>query len=208
MDLSLLPLTVFLLLLATFAGACPASERAALLAFKASMYDDTMGIFSTWTGSNCCSNWYGISCDPTNGRVADITLRGEAEHPPVFLPSAQAGKPGFMSGTISPEICKINRLTTLVLADWKNISGSIPSCISELPILRIIDVVGNRIDGELPEGIGKLKTMTVLNVADNLIDGRIPKSLTELSSLMHLDLSNNRLTGIIPSNFGNLRYSK
>ncbi|URE48435.1 DNA-damage-repair toleration protein [Musa troglodytarum] len=72
---------------------------------------------------NCCSRWYGVSCDPTTGRVADITLRGESEDP-ILARAGHSG--GLMSGRISPEICRLDRLTTLILADWKQISGPIP----------------------------------------------------------------------------------
>lgn len=204
-----LSVVFFLLLVSSstaFASSCPPSDLAALLDFKASMEESKMGFFRTWTGTNCCKGWYGISCDQNNGRVADIELRGETEHPPVYLHSSRiAPTPGFMSGKIPVSICNLDRLTTLVLAEWKNISGTIPDCIVNLPILRILDLVGNKITGKLPEKIGKLQRLTVLNVGDNLIHGSIPSSLPNLKSLMHLDLSDNKLTGTIPSNFGNLK---
>ncbi|KAL2499649.1 Leucine-rich repeat (LRR) family protein [Abeliophyllum distichum] len=101
-----------------------------------------------------------------------------------------------MTGTISPAICKLTRLSSLTIADWKGISGTIPPCIASLPFLRIIDLIGNQLTGEIPADIGRLSRLSVLNVADNQISGTIPRSLTNLSSLMHLDLRSNKISGI------------
>ncbi|KAJ4827999.1 hypothetical protein Tsubulata_006182 [Turnera subulata] len=202
------PVTVTLiaLLLAVVATtstvqACSASDHAALLAFKSSLTEPYLGIFHTWTGTDCCSGWYGISCDPTTSRVADINLRGESEDP-IF---EKAGRSGYMTGSISPSICQLDRLTTLIIADWKGVSGSIPECITALSSLRILDLIGNKISGEIPSAIGNLQRLTVLNLADNQISGVIPPSLTKLASLKHLDISNNQISGNLPADFGNLK---
>lgn len=193
---------VFFTFIVSCVNSCPPSDRAALLAFKAALHEPYLGIFNSWTGYDCCHNWYGVSCDPETHRVADINLRGESEDP-IFEKSHRTG---YMTGTISPEICKLERLSSLTIADWKGITGTIPSCITSLPFLRIIDLIGNKLSGELPIDIGRLsRSLTVLNVADNMITGRLPRSLTNLSSLMHLDLRNNLMRGTIPRNFGKLR---
>ena len=180
---------------------CPPSEREALLSIKTGLHDPYLGIFSSWTGSDCCHGWYGVTCDPITNRVADINLRGESEDP-IF---EKAHRTGFMTGSISPAICNLDRLSTLVIADWKAISGEIPACITSLPLLRIVDLIGNRIFGDIPADIGRLSELTVLNLADNLLTGSIPRSIVNLGRLMHLDLRNNRLTGILPSDMGRLK---
>ncbi|PKI31654.1 hypothetical protein CRG98_047938, partial [Punica granatum] len=38
------------------AAGCPASDREALLAFKASLNEPYLGIFQTWSGTDCCRN--------------------------------------------------------------------------------------------------------------------------------------------------------
>ncbi|KAL2517661.1 Leucine-rich repeat (LRR) family protein [Abeliophyllum distichum] len=139
--------------------------------FKAALHEPYLGIFNSWTGTDCCHNWYGVSCDPETQRVADINLRGESEDP-IFR---KAHRTGYMTGTISPAICKLTRLSSLTIADWKGISGTIPPCIASLPFLRIIDLIGNQLTGEIPADIGRLSRLSVLNVADNQISGTIPK---------------------------------
>ncbi|KAJ7980752.1 Leucine-rich repeat receptor-like protein kinase family [Quillaja saponaria] len=194
-------ITVVLLIVSSAVQSCPPSERAALLAFKSALHEPYLGIFNSWTGTDCCHNWYGISCDPQSGRVADITLRGESEDK-IFQ---KAHRTGYMTGYISPAICKLTRLQSITIADWKGISGEIPSCITRLPFMRIIDLVGNRISGVIPADIGRLHRLTVLNVADNAISGQIPTSLTNLSTLMHLDLRSNRISGPLPQSFDKLQ---
>ncbi|KAM4082501.1 hypothetical protein ACJW30_11G179300 [Castanea mollissima] len=196
----IVPLTLTLTVISTV-NSCPPSDRAALLAFKAALTEPYLGIFNTWTGNDCCSSkWYGVNCDPTTNRVADINLRGESEDP-IFVKS---GRTGYMTGSISPEICKLDRLTNLIVADWKGISGEIPKCLTSLSSLRILDLIGNKLTGEIPADIGNLKRVTVLNVADNSISGQIPASIVGMSSLMHLDLRNNKISGEIPADFGKL----
>ncbi|KAK8513501.1 hypothetical protein V6N12_052685 [Hibiscus sabdariffa] len=136
--------TIFSLLVFSIISAvnsCPPSDRATLLAFKAALHEPYLGIFNSWTGTDCCRNWYGVSCDQETYRVADINLRGESEDP-IF---ERAHRTGF----ISPEICKLARLSSITIADWKGITGEIPKCITGLPFLCILDLIGNRISGEI-----------------------------------------------------------
>ncbi|GKV22230.1 hypothetical protein SLEP1_g32113 [Rubroshorea leprosula] len=194
---------IVLLLLAVSSAveSCSPTDRAALLDFKAALHEPYLGIFNSWTGDDCCHDWYGVTCDPQTYRVADIDLRGESEDP--FFERAK--RTGYMTGTISPEICKLTRLSSLTMADWKGITSEIPPCITRLPFLRILDLIGNKISGRIPAGMGRLRRLTVLSLADNQITERIPPSLTNLSSLMHLDLRNNKIYGPLPRDFGRLR---
>ncbi|CAI9106563.1 OLC1v1005751C1 [Oldenlandia corymbosa var. corymbosa] len=194
----------FLFLFATIFSAvhgCPPSDRAALLAFKAALSEPYIGIFNSWKGNDCCHGWYGVQCDPVHRRVADINLHGISEEP-IFQ---KAHRTGYMTGKISPEICKLSWLSSLTVAEWKGISGSIPACITSLPFLRHIDLTGNKISGELPADIGRLSRLVLLHVADNQIAGQIPRSLTNLTSLAHLDLRNNLIQGTIPSDIGKMK---
>lgn len=194
-------LLIFLAVSSSVVNCCPPSERAALLAFKAALHEPYLGIFNSWTGNDCCHNWYGVSCDQETHRVADINLRGESEDP-IFQ---RAHRTGYMTGYISPAVCKLTRLSSFTLADWKGISGEIPRCISSIPYLRILDLIGNKLSGDIPRDIGRLHRLAVLNIADNNISGTIPPSIANLSSLMHLDLRNNRISGPIPGSIGRLR---
>lgn len=196
-------LVVLVLAASSAVESCPPSDREALLAFKAALHEPYVGVFKTWQGADCCHNWYGVSCDLHSGRVADISLRGVSEEP-LFRKAHRTGT-AFMSGHISPAVCRLSRLSSLTVADWKGITGEILRCITSLPFLRILDLVGNRLSGTIPADIGRLQRLTVLNVADNLISGEIPSSVTNLAGLMHLDLRNNRIGGELPRRMGSMR---
>ncbi|KAF7824521.1 DNA damage-repair/toleration protein DRT100-like [Senna tora] len=204
--MAFLPLCIIVIIAVTSAtvNSCPPSDRAALLAFKAALTGPYSGIFDSWTGTDCCVNWYGVVCDPTTHRVADINLRGDSDDQPI-LQKASGGRSGCLTGSISPEICRLDRLTNLVVSGWKGISGEIPSCITSLSSLRVLDLIGNQLSGEIPKDIGKMQQLTVLNLADNAISGEIPASIVYLAGLKHLDLSNNQISGEIPADFGKLR---
>ncbi|KAG2576296.1 hypothetical protein PVAP13_6NG016198 [Panicum virgatum] len=87
---------VLVLVPAAAAAACSAADRDALLSIRAALTEARLGVFSSWAGTDCCAGWYGVGCDPTDGRVADLSLRGEAEDAVM----APAGRPasGVMSG--------------------------------------------------------------------------------------------------------------
>ncbi|KAG2240653.1 hypothetical protein Bca52824_097148 [Brassica carinata] len=168
---------------------CSPSDQTALNAFKSTLSEPNLGIFNTWSeNTDCCKDWYGISCDPDSGRVTDISLRGESEDA-IFQ---KAGRSGYMSGSIDPAVCGLTALTSFVLADWKGISGEIPPCTTSLASLRILDLAGNRITGEIPTDIGNSPSS-------------IPSSLTSLAELKHLELTENGISGEIPADFGSLK---
>ncbi|KAE9593288.1 hypothetical protein Lal_00028698 [Lupinus albus] len=198
-------LLLIITLVASPVESCPPSEWAALMAFKAALTEPNFGIFNSWRGTNCCYHWYGINCDPTTRRVADITLGGLtiADHNPHVTTNRTAT--GYMTGYISPSICKLKQLSTLTISEWKGISGNIPRCITTLSLLQFIDLSGNIISGKVPYNIGHLTQLTVLNLADNHISGRIPRTLVNLKNLMILDLRNNAMEGPIPPDFGKLK---
>ncbi|XP_078439589.1 uncharacterized protein LOC144709817 isoform X3 [Wolffia australiana] len=202
---SLVPLVVVLFLSAGSPSpieSCATGDLQSLLEFKSSLRDSNAGVLSTWTGSDCCSKWYGVSCNAATGRVEGVNLHGAAADLGI---SEVSPAQRTISGEISPAICRLDMLSTFVLAYWRNISGSIPPCLTSLAKLRILDLVGNQIAGRIPPDLGRLSRLTVIALADNQISGQIPPSISKLAALMHLDLSNNRITGSIPASIGDLK---
>lgn len=138
------------------------------MSIKASLTEPNFGIFHTWRGTNCCYKWYGITCDPTTLRVAEINLNGLTvadKHRPLNRHATT----GYMTGHISPSVCNLTQLSSVTISDWKGISGNIPHCITTLSLLQALDLSSNHITGKVPENIGSLMPLTMLNLADNRI---------------------------------------
>ncbi|KAJ4773156.1 Polygalacturonase inhibitor 1 [Rhynchospora pubera] len=127
-------------------------------------------------------NFHGeIQCD-NNGRIHYLTLLSITASAP--FPEA---------------ICDLTELEGLSLLSLYNLYGPIPSCISQLSNLNLLDIERTGLSGSLPESLflnhQKLK---YLILTSNAFSGSIPTSLSTIPTLSDLDLSNNSLTGTIP----------
>ncbi|XVF19893.1 hypothetical protein REPUB_Repub11eG0150700 [Reevesia pubescens] len=93
--------------------------------------------------------------------------------------------------------------TLIVLYMGRNqITGSIPSGITNLVNLMGIGLEYNQLTGTIPNSIGKLKKLQVVAFGGNALTGRIPTSLGNLSLLSKIGLERNLLEGSIPTEFG------
>jgi hypothetical protein len=80
-----------------------------------------------------------------------------------------------------------------------SLSGGIPSELTKLKGLRMLNLSRNYLAGGIPEQIGNLSLLESLDLSWNKISGPIPLSMSYLSSLNFLNLSNNNLSGEIPT---------
>ena len=85
-----------------------------------------------------------------------------------------------------------------------NLSGSIPSSISNLSGLLILQLQSNSLTGSIPSSLGDVDDLVLVQLDRNQLSGSIPSSLGNLTDLQHLTLDNNLLSGSIPSQLGNL----
>ncbi|KAI3899403.1 hypothetical protein MKW92_050599 [Papaver armeniacum] len=85
------------------------------------------------------------------------------------------------------------------------ISGSVPSLISNAPLLVSLSAHGCSIQGSLPSSISNLSRLQSLVLSGNNITGRIPKSICKIFSLQELYLYDNNITGTVPSCITNLK---
>ncbi|XP_031479908.1 putative leucine-rich repeat receptor-like serine/threonine-protein kinase At2g24130 [Nymphaea colorata] len=167
------------------------TDRAALLAFKASTFSET-NVLSNWTftddqdASSIC-NWIGVTCQDImlRKRVVNLTLNRKG-----------------LRGTISPLISNLSALVTLVLSE-NELHGVIPYPMSDLKSLKQLSLEGNQLQHRVPD-LSSLSGLTYISLANNHFSGEIPRFLfRNCTRLQYLDLSGNKFHGTIPPEIGN-----
>ncbi|VFQ76266.1 unnamed protein product [Cuscuta campestris] len=140
------------------------------------------GIFKFWRQEDTdpCS-WNGVKCDPKSKRVISLSLPNHK-----------------LSGPISPDIGKLEKLQFLVLHD-NNFYGTIPLELGNCTMLKSLLLQGNYLSGMIPDQLGNLSYLENMDLSGNSLSGNIPQSLGKLEKLRTLNVSNNFLTGQIPS---------
>lgn len=102
-----------------------------------------------------------------------------------------------LSGTIPFSFGNLFELEEFMISD-NNVSGSIPSLLSNATKLIQLQLDTNQISGLIPREIGNLANLEVFFAWQNQLEGSIPSTLASCSNLEALDLSHNSLTGSIP----------
>ncbi|PNT75728.1 hypothetical protein BRADI_1g37562v3, partial [Brachypodium distachyon] len=74
------------------------------------------------------------------------------------------------------------------------------------PFVTGIDLSGNSLSGEIPSELTNLKGIQLLNMSRNYLSRSIPKEIGNLKMLESLDLSWNKLSGPIPPSISNLMF--
>ncbi|PIA29858.1 hypothetical protein AQUCO_05800142v1 [Aquilegia coerulea] len=168
---------------------CHIDDETGLLAFKAGITQDPMGKLSSWIpGTDCCT-WSGIWCLAKDKRVSSLSLYEE-------------GDPDFtLSGTISPSLSKVRYLQGLLLQNLRNLTGTFPTFVFDLPDLNGLSLDNNKLTGSLPLDIGQklYRRLVTLTLSGNQFTGQIPSSISQLVHLRDLDLAGNQFSGPIPS---------
>ncbi|WOK99977.1 hypothetical protein Cni_G08689 [Canna indica] len=98
-----------------------------------------------------------------------------------------------------------SRLLQIYIQD-NRIHGAIPSNISKLQNLTLLNLSGNLLQGTVPKELFLLPNLERAGLNNNMLHGRIPSVPNDLTtSLGLLDLSHNHLSGGIPSSISNLK---
>ncbi|CAH9120521.1 unnamed protein product [Cuscuta epithymum] len=160
---------------------CLSPDGEALNNFRiATMSSD--GVLKHWRPEDAdpCG-WNGVECDPKSKHVTSLSL-----------PNLK------LSGPISPDIGKLEKLQFLVLHD-NNFYGAIPPELGNCTLLRSLLLQGNYLSGTIPDQMGNLSDLENMDLSSNSLSGNIPPSLGKLVKLITFNVSNNFLTGQIPS---------
>ena len=109
-----------------------------------------------------------------------------------------------LTGTIPSELSNLASLEWLSLS-FNQLTGTIPVELEKLASLRILVLHDNQLTGSVPVELGNLASLEVLILSDNRLTGTIPVELENLAAtLRRLDLDDNQLEGTIPQSWATL----
>ncbi|KAJ0699764.1 putative leucine-rich repeat domain superfamily [Helianthus annuus] len=92
---------------------------------------------------------------------------------------------------------------------WTNLSGPVPSFLSQLPNLNFLDLSFNNLTGSIPPELSKLTNLGALHLDRYKLTGVIPESFgTFTGNVPDPYLSHNQLTGYVPISLGYLNFSR
>mmetsp|Transcript_32921 Transcript_32921/g.49703 ORF Transcript_32921/g.49703 Transcript_32921/m.49703 type:complete len:697 (+) Transcript_32921:122-2212(+) len=98
--------------------------------------------------------------------------------------------------------CNENGEVTHIVLEDNQLSGEIPSEISALSSLEVLNLDGNFITGSIPTELGRLAAATKISLKENQIKGSIPNEFGLLTKLKQIYLSRNQITGVLPTSIG------
>ena len=88
---------------------------------------------------------------------------------------------------------------------YNNLSGEIPSRLSDLSELKHLILQGNHLTGEIPSELSNLGKLQELWLNNNSLTGEIPPELGNVDTLRKLYVHYNDLSGSVPESLGSAR---
>ncbi|KAJ1700695.1 hypothetical protein LUZ63_000474 [Rhynchospora breviuscula] len=138
-----------------------------------------------WTangGDPCAEQWQGVQC--VNSNITSITINA-----------------ANLGGELGNSLGSFTSIITLDLSN-NNIGGTIPE---NLPItIQRIFLSANQLTGSIPTSLSQLAFLTDMSLNNNLLSGELPDSFQSLTGLINLDLSSNNLSGPLPPSMASL----
>eukprot|EP01041_Mallomonas_annulata_P009574 gene9574-19896_t len=156
--------------------------------------------------SDVCT-WAGVTC--TIGVVTGISITdpGATGSLPTSLGDITSLTSLIIASTslIGVIPTTLDKLTSLSVLDITNngFTGSLP-VLTDLILLRNLDLSGNSFSGSILSSIGTLTNLVTLNLGDNSLTGSIPTSLGDVLLLTRIDLGRNSLSGSLPTTLSKL----
>ncbi|XP_047317549.1 probably inactive leucine-rich repeat receptor-like protein kinase At3g28040 [Impatiens glandulifera] len=172
-----------------------------LIVFKSDLHDPK-SLLQSWNedDSTPCS-WQFIKCDPSTGKVSDLTLdslalsgkigRGLQKLQSLKVLSLSSNNlTGSLAGAIPANLERLN-------LSRNGFSGVIPeSLLSNMGALKFLDLSENSFSGPISSNFfSNCPPLRFLSLAANAFEGSIPVSLKECSTLNSLNLSRNHFSG-------------
>ncbi|PKI34105.1 hypothetical protein CRG98_045460 [Punica granatum] len=92
---------------------------------------------------------------------------------------------------------------SLASCHLKALPGKIPSCMVDVPSLKVLNLRNNKLNGCIPEGFPRTCGLKTLDLSRNSLQGQIPQSLSNCMMLEVLDIGNNQIEGGFPCHLKN-----
>lgn len=164
-----------------------AKERKILEDFYRKANGDAWDNKGGWLESDTpVKKWYGITAD-NDGRVIEISF-----------------ELNNLSGSISPEICKLKKLEKININMANLNESAIPENIGDLTELTHLVIKQSGLTGKIPVSIKNLKKLQVINLDGNLLTGELLAEMGELIDLVEISFSRNDFSGSVPDSWKNL----
>jgi Metallo-peptidase family M12/Putative metal-binding motif len=105
-----------------------------------------------------------------------------------------------LTGTIPSNITQLSYLTKINMYSNNLATGSLPSFLNTLPLLSYVDLGDNNYTGSIPSTYGSIANLRTLYLDNNTLTGTLPTSLAN-APIATMWLNNNNLSGCVPSNY-------
>ena len=99
-------------------------------------------------------------------------------------------------GSLPSTLSLLSNLQILNLR-YNSFKGTIPSTIRALNYLNNLDLSNNKLNGTIPQEMDKMVNLVTVNFASNQLMGTMPISITSLRFLKSFSVTDNKLTGQI-----------
>ncbi|EAY82614.1 hypothetical protein OsI_37834 [Oryza sativa Indica Group] len=110
----------------------------------------------------------------------------------------------YFTGSIPEYVGNLSTTLQAFVAYGNRVSGGIPSSISNLTSLEMLDISESQLQGAIPESIMTMENLQLIQLEENRLSGSIPSNIGMLMSVEKLYLQSNALSGSIPNGIGNL----
>lgn len=155
--------------------------------------------------------WFGVNCSAADQKVRHVhLLRLRANNLQGSLPASAFSNfsakhlrdividKNKLFGPIPNILSVYSNLQTLDVSH-NSFSGTIPSSICTLNLLRLHLSENRRLIGTVPSCLGKLSKMLSMTIGYNRLSGTVPMELCTLTRLKILGISHNNLVGSVPT---------
>ena len=185
----------------------PADDRAALVALYNATDGPNWSTSTNWLSDKPLETWYGVKV--TGGQVTGLHLNRNGLRGRIpseignllHLRELRFGQDNDLIGELPSELSRLKKLEVLDLG-YSEMSGVIPAWLGDLSRLRLLWLDGNRFIGEVPKELGNLTRLDVLTFHDNPgLIGQLPESLMNIPNLWHLTFDGTGLCSPVDDEF-------